>query len=165
MLPEIAIGSTIVYCSWFPGNGKEKERGGIPAHQEVSGYLGNWAQFCFRNRHTAVLSIPNRTGKVGGVRWGTSLTLSMKYSATALCRTFISLDFQSSLYWFRILSTHFFNLRAVSYFCQSFSPCRESWNTVSIRKQAEDQFQSASQGFTSMSGKWSHCTKALRLYC
>lgn len=49
----------------------------------------------------------------------------MKYSATALCRTFISLDFQSSRYWFRILSTHFFNLRAVSYFCQSFSPCRE----------------------------------------
>lgn len=50
----------------------------------------------------------------------------MKYSATALCRTFISLDFQSSRYWFRILSTHFFNLRAVSYFCQSFSPCRDN---------------------------------------
>lgn len=50
----------------------------------------------------------------------------MKYSATALCRTLISLDFQSSRYWLRILSTHFFNLRAVSYFCQSFSPCRDN---------------------------------------
>lgn len=87
---------------------------------------------------------------VRGACWGMSLTLSMKYSATALCRTFISLDFQSSRYWFRILSTHFFNLRAVSYFCQSFSPCRQSWNRVSIRKQAKDQFQSASQGFTSL---------------
>ena len=53
-----------------------------------------------------------------------TLTLSMKYRATALCRTFISLDFQSSRYWFRILSTHFFSRRAVSYFCQSFSPCK-----------------------------------------
>lgn len=49
----------------------------------------------------------------------------MKYRATALCLTFISLDFQSSRYWFRILSTHFFSLRAVSYFCQSFSPCKD----------------------------------------
>lgn len=87
---------------------------------------------------------------VRGACWGMSLTLSMKYSATALCLTFISLDFQSSRYWFRILSTHFFNLRAVSYFCQSFSPCRESWNRVSIRKQAKDQFQSASQGYKSL---------------
>jgi hypothetical protein len=54
-----------------------------------------------------------------------ALTLSMKYRATALCRTFISLDFQSSRYWFRILSTHFFSRRAVSYFCQSFSPWKD----------------------------------------
>lgn len=52
-----------------------------------------------------------------------ALTLSMKYSATALCLILISLDFQSSLYWVRMRSTHFFNRRAVSYFCQSFSPC------------------------------------------
>ena len=51
------------------------------------------------------------------------LTLSMKYNATALCLILISFDFQSSLYWFRIRSTHFFNRWAVSYFCQSFSPC------------------------------------------
>lgn len=50
-------------------------------------------------------------------------TLSMKYSATALCLILISFDFQSSLYWARMRSTHFFKRRAVSYFCQSFSPC------------------------------------------
>lgn len=59
-----------------------------------------------------------------------ALTLSMKYRATARCRTFISLDFQSSRYWFRILSTHFFSLRAVSYFCQSFSPYRDPTTNV-----------------------------------
>lgn len=47
----------------------------------------------------------------------------MKYRATALCLILISLDFQSSLYCVRMRSTHFFNRRAVSYFCQSFSPC------------------------------------------
>lgn len=51
------------------------------------------------------------------------LTLSMKYKATALCLILISFDFQSSLYWVRMRSTHFFSRRAVSYFCQSFSPC------------------------------------------
>lgn len=58
----------------------------------------------------------------------TLLTLSMKYRATALCLILISLDFQSSLYWFRMRSTHFFNRRAVSYFCQSFSPCVNIYN-------------------------------------
>lgn len=29
MLPEITIVSTIVYCSWFPGNGKGKGDGGL----------------------------------------------------------------------------------------------------------------------------------------
>lgn len=47
----------------------------------------------------------------------------MKYSATALCLILISFDFQSSLYCVRMRATHFFNRRAVSYFCQSFSPC------------------------------------------
>lgn len=82
---------------------------------------------------------------------GRSLTLSMKYRATALCRTFISLDFQSSRYWFRILSTHFFNLRAVSYFCQSFSPCRGVGMESALESR---QRMSSNLHLQALCGKW-----------
>lgn len=105
----------------------------------------------------------------GQGRWegqGRSLTLSMKYSATALCRTFISLDFQSSRYWFRILSTHFFNLRAVSYFCQSFSPCREVGTESALQsRQSSAAPIRISRLCKPMCGKWSRCTKAPRCCC
>ena len=85
-------------------------------------------------------------------------SLSMKYTATALCPhtythhvrhphahitgmptphllsylclTLISLAFRSSLYWALILFTCNFNRRAVSYLAQSFSPWKQNSHTL-----------------------------------
>lgn len=82
-----------------------------------------------------------------------NLTLSMKYRATALCLILISFDFQSSLYWVRMRSTHFFNRLAVSYFCQSFSPCSSTRGFKRIKNNWTNN--SSETGYEGLPWSWS----------